>query len=547
VSGAGTDPVRAVIRHPGRYVDSISLLALGGTLLDVPGVLRAAAAMGTPDGRERLVEAGFDASEVPVAGATDLLVAVEATDALTMEAALGLVVATLDRPARRTSGPRPGDPGRGGPDSDGSGPSERCASVRQFLRRGGQAGLAVVAVPGVHAEAVAARTLRAGMHTLIFSDNVDVAAEVRLKDLARNVGVLAMGPDCGTAILDGVPLGFANAVRPGPVGVVGASGTGMQEVTSRVHRLGSGISQAVGCGGRDLSDVVGGSTMVRGIALVAADPATEVVVVVSKPASPAVLDRVAAAARQVIAGGVPVVAAVVGAGSEAFAGTGVHVVPTLAAAADLAVTLTRRGPADGGVDVGLAEGPDVGPDGGTTGPAAVDVPAPVPGGARTGRIHGAFCGGTFAAEAAALLDRAGLGDRAELVDFGDDRFTRGRPHPMIDPRLRDGHVAEVRVRPDTAVVIVDVVLGHGAAADPVAGLVAVLSRPDAGMGAPVVAHVCGTDDDPQCRRDVVDRLRLVPGLIVEDSNAAAVARAVGLAGGSPEPPEREGRGPGGGA
>lgn len=540
----GTEPARAVARHPGRYVDSITLLALGGTLLDVPGVRRAAAAMGTPDGRERLVEAGFGTAEIPEAGATDLLVAVEAADAATLEAALGLVLVTLERPARRTSGPGPGDPGPGGP---GSGGPERWASVRQFLRRGGQAGLAVVAVPGVHAEAVAARTLRAGMHTLIFSDNVDVAAEIRLKDLARSVGVLAMGPDCGTAILDGVPLGFANAVRPGPVGVVGASGTGMQEVTSRVHRLGSGISQAVGCGGRDLSDAVGGSTMVRGIALVAADPATEVVVVVSKPASPAVLDRVAEAARRVIAGGVPVVAAVVGAGSGAFAGTGVHVVPTLAAAADLAVTLTRRGTSEPPSDVTPAEGAVGGPDGGEGHLSAPDVRAPVPRGARTGLIHGAFCGGTFAAEAAALLDRAGLGDRADLVDFGDDRFTRGRPHPMIDPRLRDSHVAEVRDRPDTAVVIVDVVLGHGAASDPVAGLVAVLSGRDRGPAAPVVVHVCGTDDDPQCRRDVVDRLRLVPGLIVEDSDAAAVARAITLAGGSPEPPPHEGPAPGGGA
>lgn len=530
MSGTRPDPVRAVVRHPGRYVDSISLLALGGALLDVTGVLRAAAAMGTPDGRGRLVEAGFDSAEIPGAGATDLLVAVEAADAVSLETAFGLVVAMLERPARRTSGPRPGDSGRGGPGSDGSGESERCASVRQFLRRGQQAGLAVVAVPGAHAEAVAAQTLRAGMHTLIFSDNVDVAAEVRLKDLARSVGVLAMGPDCGTAILDGVPLGFANAVRSGPVGVVGASGTGMQEVTSRVHRLGSGISQAVGCGGRDLSDAVGGSTMVRGIAVVAADPSTEVIVLVSKPASPAVLDRVAAAARQVIAGGVPVVAAVVGAGSGAFAGTGVHVVPTLAAAADLAVALTSRGVADGAPAEAAAGGAEGGAEG-----------------ARTGRIHGAFCGGTFAAEAAALLDRAGLGDRAELVDFGDDRFTRGRPHPMIDPRLRDGHVAEVRARPDTAVVIVDVVLGHGAAADPVAGLVAALSGAEPGAAAPVVVHVCGTDDDPQCRRDVVDRLRLIPGLIVEDSNAAAVARVVALAGGWSGPSAREGRDPGGGA
>ena len=61
-----------------------------------------------------------------------------------------------------------------------------------------------------------------------------------------------MGPDCGTAIINGVPLCFANVVRRGDIGIVGASGTGTQEVTVIIDKMGGGVSQVIGTGGRDL-------------------------------------------------------------------------------------------------------------------------------------------------------------------------------------------------------------------------------------------------------------------------------------------------------
>ncbi len=313
--------VRRVVVHRGRYVDSIGLLAIGAAMLDVPGVRRAVAAMGTVDGRERVVEAGWTVDELPEAGQVDLLVAAEADDETALDAAMAAAVDGLTRGATTPGGPVG---------------EARARSVRQFRRRGGIAQVAIVAVPGEHAAAVAEQTLRAGMHTLIFSDNVSVRDEVRIKAVAAEHGVLAMGPDCGTAIIDGVPLGFANVVRRGPVAVVGASGTGMQEVTARLHRLGTGVSQVVGCGGRDLSDAVGAATMVRGIELAAADPDTRAIVLVSKPASAAVIATVVAACRPAIERGVVVIGAVVGAEPTVFAGSGIVPAPTLAAAADLA-------------------------------------------------------------------------------------------------------------------------------------------------------------------------------------------------------------------
>src|SRR5690606_14776291 len=116
--------------------------------------------------------------------------------------------------------------------------------------------------PGVYAAFEAFRALENNLNVMMFSDNVTVEDEIKLKDLAVKKDLLMMGPDCGTAIINGVGLCFANKIKRGPIGLVAASGTGLQEVTVLIDQFGGGISQAIGVGGRDLSkDVMGRMTL----------------------------------------------------------------------------------------------------------------------------------------------------------------------------------------------------------------------------------------------------------------------------------------------
>lgn len=346
---------------------------------------------------------------------------------------------------------------------------------------------------------------------MIFSDNVSVDDEVALKAEGAANGVLVMGPDCGTAIINGVPLGFANVVRRGSVAVIGASGTGMQEVTSRLHRLGLGVSHAIGCGGRDVTDAVGARTTVAALSLIATDDETSAVILVSKPPGATALARVVEACTPLLGRGIPVVAAFVGLGVHALDGTGLHVADSLADSADVVARLLGHPPDD------------------SLPPDAHDAAALATERARRQSpdrrlIHGAFCGGTFVGETRSLLGAAGIRESVgghTLIDFGDDEYTVGRPHPMIDPSARDARIRWAVTQPTTSIVLVDVVLGHGATMHPVESLAPIVAAIDPSSDGPIViAHVCGTDDDPQCRRDVVEQLRTA-GVVVADSNADA--------------------------
>ena len=328
----------------------------------------------------------------------------------------------------------------------------------------------------------------------------------------RRAAGLLMGPDCGTAIVGGVPLGFANRVRAGAIGAVGASGTGLQEVACLVDRMGAGISHAIGTGGRDLSREVGGTTALRGLAMLAGDPGTECIVLVSKPPDEAVMRRLLDAAG---AAGKPAVACFVGAAEPPALPANLRFAATLEEAAALAA--------------------------GTTLPA--DDPAP-PRDTRKGRLVGLFSGGTLCSEAQAvaapllgrILSNAPLDARDAwdgeagghlMLDLGDDAFTRGRPHPMIDfgPRLE--RVGDAAAAPDTAAILIDVVLGHGAHEDPAAALAPVLR---AIGGAVAVGSVCGTEADPQCLSRQQAALREA-GMIVAGSNARAARIAARIAAG----------------
>jgi succinyl-CoA synthetase alpha subunit len=409
-------------------------------------------------------------------------------------------------------------------------------------------------VPGDYAFAEALKALKLGLHVFIFSSGVPLEAEARLKQLAERRGLLVMGPECGTALIAGQPLGFANAVRPGQVGLVGASGTGLQEVMCLIHNWGEGISDALGAGARDLHERVGALSLLAGLRLLAADPGTRVIVLISKPPAPAVADRVLAAAA---AAGKPVVVAFQGAERAAPYPAGLRLAATLEdAAREALAVLGRAAPA---VDMPLVAPAATGPHPAVLGAGS---PWPLPRGKEPqGRgtfgprralrrkptlvsaapprrwVRGLFAGGTLCGEAVHVLAQT-LGPVAQpgaadpwpaghfCQDLGDEAFTRGRPHPMIDARVRAERLARAAADPGTAVVLFDVVLGYGASPDPVGPLLPAIQAADPGVR--WVAHVCGTEADPQNLSAQVEALSRA-GVTVMPTNAAAARLAARLA------------------
>ena len=495
------------------YKDSVSLMTVSAKVTAVPGIDAASVVMASATNVENLARAGLGTFEVRP---NDLVVAVSGTDEACAEA-LQKADELLTAKA-------------GGTD-EGTAAQAPVTSIQMAVARDPGCNFALISVPGDYAAAEAMKALRLGMHVMLFSDNVPVERELALKTYANAHDLMVMGPDCGTAIVNGVPLGFANVVRRGPIGVVGASGTGTQEVTVRIHQLGAGVSQALGTGGHDLSKQIGGISMLYGLRALDADPATKVIVLVSKPPAPEIAARVLAAAE---ASAKPVVVIFLGADPATITRNGVHGAAYLAQAADMAVALSK------GREAGAA-------------PIAVpnEMRRTLSGLARAMApsqryVRGIFSGGTFCFEAQLVHAAAGIhafsntptaGNRPlednwksrenTIIDMGDDEFTQGRPHPMIDPSLRDARIRDEVDDPATAVVLFDVVLGYGASADPTAGLLGVIGAAKAkataaGRTVAVIGYVCGTDLDPQDRDKAVTGLKSA-GVLVAPSNAEAAS------------------------
>jgi FdrA protein len=498
------------------YRDSVSLMQLSARIGALSGVRQASAVMATAGNLDLLREAGLIAAALPPSP-NDLLVALEGEDEAALVEALAAAEAELTRPPpARADGPRRLPP----------------KSLEMALAESPAANLALISTPGDYAAAEAMKALRLGLNVMLFSDNVGIEDEIRLKRYAREHDLMVMGPDCGTAILNGVPLGFANVVRRGAIGAVAASGTGLQQVTCLIDRWGQGISQAIGTGGHDLSAKVGGITMLQGLNALAADPATRVVVLISKPPDPEIAGRVLAAAE---AGGKPIVVNFLGADPGAVRRPNVHPVRTLEDAASLAVALAggRR------------------PEPAT---AAAAIPKLAPG---QRYVRGLYSGGTFCYEALLLLSEA-LGPIASntplepdcrladvwrseghtAIDLGDDVFTRGRPHPMIDQTLRIERLHKEAADPEVAVILFDLVLGYGAHPDPAAELGSAIGSAKAvaeraGRQLAFVGSVCGTAADPQDLGRQEALLRDA-GVLLAESNAQAVRLAARIAAGGPE-------------
>jgi FdrA protein len=475
----------------------VKLMQVSRDVAALAGVTGVLVAMATPLNLELATNMGL-APEGPTSP-EQLLIAIRAEDEDALASAVAAVDAALAA-RERSTGTATAIPQR----TIGAGLDEL----------GDGSALAIISVPGQYAVAEAADAIAAGRSVLVFSDGVSVEHEVALKEAAHRSGVLVMGPDCGTAIVSGVALGFANVVRPGPVGLVAASGTGAQQVSCLLDAAGVGVSHVLGVGGRDLSEAVGGLATLDALAALDADPATERVLLVSKPPAPSVEASVSAAAAEL---SVPVRSAVLSADT-----------PDLTAAVE---ALLR--------DMGL----DVPTWPSRPGPAESAVPGAT--------LKGLYSGGTLADEAM-LLAAPVLGDirsntplRPELdlgtdlsakghvvIDFGDDALTVGRAHPMIDPTLRLEAIASLAASGEPAVLLLDVVLGYGADPDPAGALVPALTAARATAGnLPVVVALIGTEADPQGWSRQADALAAA-GAAVFSSNSAATRYALDLLGAS---------------
>jgi succinyl-CoA synthetase alpha subunit len=489
----------------GAYFDSVTLMRVAKEMTAVSGVVDAAAVMGTEENRRILTASGLSAAEFDGASGDDLLIAVsaesEAAAAAAIAAASELLESTRKR-IRAQGAPRP-------------------ASIDGALDVLPGANLALISVAGRYAGGLARQALERGLHVMIFSDNVPLDTEIALKRLGVERGLLVMGPDCGTAIIRGVPLGFANVVSRGPVGIVAAAGTGLQEVSTLISNLGSGVSQAIGTGGRDVAGAVGGIMFLEGLKALAEDSGTRVILLVSKPPDEAVRTRIGDAVRRIDK---PVVSVFLGGAAR-----GPHEVATLDAGAHLAVALAEGGDVSDALAALAREREDHA--------AVADALARKVGGPRR-YLRALMSGGTFAAEAQVILQMEGVSGvfsnvptagaspledplrsrRHSVVDLGADEFTVGRPHPMIDYSIRKKRITKEARDPETAVILLDVVLGYGSNPDPVSELAGVVR--DASKDVAVVCSVTGTDRDPRPRSAVVRGLTDA-GATVMGTNAAA--------------------------
>lgn len=462
-------PHEHVELRSGAYADSVTLLQVSRTVQGLAGVLAAQVAMATPLNVEVLAGMGFTVP--PEATPNDLVVALR----LAAEDDLAAALAGVDQ-ALRDAGRR----------SEGSAEIAPHRTTATALRRDPE-GIALVSVPGASALVEAMDAVDAGADVMIFSDNVPVDQEVALKRAAAERGLLVMGPDCGTAVVGGLGLGFANVVSPGPVGIVAASGTGCQQLLALLDHAGVGVTSALGVGGRDLSAEVGGLATREALRRLDADPAVELIVLVSKPPADEVAADITAYADAL---DTPVELALLGPGR-----------PDLTAAAEAVLARLGRDVPTWPVD-----------------------PAESSRRVSSGVVRGLFVGGTLKSEAE-LIAGSGAATGHTFIDFGDDEYTAGRAHPMIDPSIRLEHLARTAADPGTAVLLLDVVLGHGAEPDPASALAPALREVDQ----PVVVAVVGTTGDPQ-DRDRQVRALVEAGAEVHLSNAGAARRALELIG-----------------
>ncbi len=497
------------------YLDSVSLMSMSTKANAVEGVTQALLGMATPMNKEVLANVGVDDPAVDDARPSDLMIVIDAADEA-LEAAIAAVDDILARKGKKA----------------GDAHEVRYRTLDSAFHEAPDANLVIISVNGAFAAREARKALNAGKNVMIFSDNVSVEDELALKTLAHEKGLIVMGPDCGTAIINGTGLAFANAVRRGSIGIVGASGTGSQEVSVRIHDFGGGVSQLIGTGGRDLSTEIGGISMIDGIRALDADPETSVIVVISKPPA----EDVAAKVLEV-AGHASKPVLVTFLGSDLTESGYDNVTMVTAGTKPLAIAAVVASGID---ESSLDKHP-------LNIPLIEEVRAKLA--PEQKYVRGLFCGGTLCDESmfAALAKygnvysniqkdpacRIGAMDDSRehtFLDMGDDDFTNGRPHPMIDPSLRLQRIVEEAKDPSVGVIAMDFVLGFGAHADPVGVTIPAITEAKAiaaerGHHLEILGYVLGTDLDTPAIGEQIAQLEAAGVTIASSStNLGLLAR-----------------------
>ncbi|MGT2865883.1 acyl-CoA synthetase FdrA [Streptococcus fryi] len=490
------------------YQDSINLMLLTARINELDGVTMSQVMMGTDANKDILENTNLLSEEAKGASPNDLMIVVESDNPQIIDVVLPEVKSFLEDLSVKTTDTK----------------AKVATSWQEAFEHLPDANLALFSIPGEYGAPEMEAALRKGLHVFSFTDNIPVEDEIRLKKLAHENGLLMMGPDCGTGIISSIPIAFTNVVRPGNIGIVGASGTGIQEVTTIIDRLGGGVVHAIGTGGRDLSTEVGAITVKDAIVALENHKETDVLCVISKPPAKEVRDDVVRLLQSVTK---PVVAIFLGEKPENHLGK-VYLAHTLEEAAQIAVDLSKKAPVKPNYlepishqDVSVLASDKV--------------------------VKGLYSGGTLASEAAMMVkETLGLeslaksegyvlrADGYDIIDLGDDVYTQGKPHPMIDPDTRIRKIHEFAQDPKTGVILLDFVLGYGAHDDMAGALLpaitAELDKAKAeGRDLYFVGTVTGTDKDPQDYRNTVRRLSEA-GVLIEDSNAKAVRLALKLKG-----------------
>jgi len=490
----------------GVYYDSAKLMALQRSLAGLPGILDAGVVMGTESNKELLAHIGLDTPEVRATKPDDLAIVVKAENEKAADEALAKVDELLA--ARKNTGDQEYQP----------------RSLESAVDLLPDAEWVIISVAGRYAASVTREALRLGKHVHLFSDNVSIEDEIALKKEARELGLMVMGPDCGTAMIDGYGLAFANKIRKGPIGIVAAAGTGLQQVATRIHQLNSGITFGIGTGGRDLKAEVGAITFLQALDVLARDPETKVIVLTSKPPSPKVAEEVLKVARKA---GKPVVVNFIARPITTTRDGNLFFATGLDDAARLAVELANHPPK-------------------LTGDEDLPIQKFAP---RQKYLRGLFSGGTLAYEAQHILygyvprvlanspinkefklPDSFVSQENCIVDLGEDEFTVGRLHPMMDNELRIRRLYEEAKDPEVAVILLDVVIGYGSHPNPASEIAPAIARCIAeakndGRHLEVVCVVTGTDEDPQNLNSQIQQLKAA-GALVDTSNEF-VCRYVG--------------------
>ena len=491
------------------YQDSVNLMLLTNKISTMDSVNKVQIMMGTPANKDIFKNSGLHTEELEKAAANDMCIVVDTDSEDIIPALLEEVDNYLNNQAISNS-------------------KQEFESVRTWdkaVKALPNANMALISVPGQYAAEEAEKALDNGLHAFIFSDNVSLEDELRLKQKAHEKGLLVMGPDCGTGIMAGVPIAFMNVIRQGNIGVVGASGTGIQEVTTIIDRLGGGVSHAIGTGGRDLNSKIGAITMMDAIKGLSQHKQTDVIAIISKPPAKEVRDQVVELLQGLSK---PVVAIFLGEEPRSHEGN-VYYAHTLEETAAIALDLAKGNPIKPNYNTLNAEVP------------AVDLKP------EQTTIKGLYSGGTLGYEAAFLIKR-GVGlekgeveegyllktDGFEVADLGDDIYTQGKPHPMIDPDTRIKFFEKAAQDEKTAIILFDVVLGYGTHDDMADALIPGIEKiqkatKESGRNIYFVGTVCGTEQDPQNYQEQRRKLENA-GVILRDSNNQAIRTALAMMG-----------------